>query len=275
MSQSASTGVNYVFGGDTNERTRLLEQAADLQSETDLLLDALGDLKGARVIDIGCGPIGILDLLSQRVGPSGKVVGLEREPRFVAMAEGVIKDRDLRNVSIVSGDAFRSGVEPGSFDLVHERLVLINLPAASQPQLVAEMTALARPGGIVATESWDRASFVCYPIHPSWDLMEVAYRDAVRATNGDGTTGRTLPSLLRSAGLSDVRTKVHVRAAEVGDPRRTHRLGILDVAKPRILALGRFTELEFDQHRRALAKHLADPDTLLIDQLFVQAWGRK
>lgn len=178
-------------------------------------------------------------------------------------------------MSIVSGDAFRSGVEPGSFDLVHERLVLINLPAASQPQLVAEMTALARPGGIVATESWDRASFVCHPIHPSWDLMEVAYRDAVRATNGDGTTGRTLPSLLRSAGLSDVRTKVHVRAAEVGDPRRTHRLGILDVAKPRILALGRFTELEFDQHRRALAEHLADPDTLLIDQLFVQAWGRK
>lgn len=214
MSQSNSTGVNYVFGGDTNELTRLLEQAADLQPEADLLLDALGDLKGARVIDIGCGPIGILDLLSQRVGPSGKVVGLEREPRFVAMAEGMIKDRNLRNVSIVSGDAFRSGVEPGSFDLVHERLVLINLPAANQQQLVAEMTVLARPGGIVATESWDRASLVCHPAHPSWDLMEIAYRDAVRATNGDGTTGRTLPSLLRSARLSDVRTKVHVRAAE-------------------------------------------------------------
>jgi hypothetical protein len=28
-------------------------------------------------------------------------------------------------------------------------------------------------------------------------------------------------------------------------------------------------------HREAIARHLADPDTLLIDQLFVQAWGRR
>ena len=95
------------------------------------------------------------------------------------------------------------------------------------------------------------------------------------ATAGDGTSGRTLPWLLRSAGVAEVRAKVHVRAVEVGDRRRTHRLGILDVAKARILAAGRLGEAEFDAHRAALAEHLADPGTLLIDQLFVQAWGAK
>jgi hypothetical protein len=105
--------------------------------------------------------------------------------------------------------------------------------------------------------------------------MNDAYREAVRATNGDGTSGRTLPWLLRTAGVTGIRTKVHVRAVEIGDLRRTHRLGILDVTKNMILATGRLSEAEFNEHRAALAAHLADPDTLLIDQLFVQAWGRR
>ena len=67
----------------------------------------------------------------------------------------------------------------------------------------------------------------------------------------------------------------HVRAVDIGDRHRTHRLGILNVSKDKILATGRLSEPEFDKHRTALAQHLADPDTLLIDELFVQAWGQR
>ena len=275
MSIIQTAAADYVFGGDHNELVRLIAQAADLRPDSEWLLNEIPVREGSRVADLGCGPIGILDLLSQRVGPTGKVVGIEREPRFVAMAEAEIAKRGLHNTSVALGDAFAPQLERGSFDLVHERLVLINMPIANQLHLVSEMATLARSGGIVATESWDRASHVCYPNHPSWDVLNSAYRDAVRATNGDGTTGRTLPSLLLSAGLSDIQTKVHVRAVEIGDPRRTHRLGILEVAKLKILGLGRVSEAEFDKHRSALADHLNDPNTLLIDQLFVQAWGTK
>ena len=105
--------------------------------------------------------------------------------------------------------------------------------------------------------------------------MTDAYREALRPTNGDFTVGRTLPSLLRSAGLEGVQVKVHVRAVEIGDRRRKHRLNLLEVTKAKILALGRLSEAEFEAHRRALVAHLADPDTLLIHQLFVQAWGKR
>ncbi|TDH58310.1 methyltransferase domain-containing protein [Dankookia rubra] len=263
----------YVFGGERDELERLLGQAEDLKPESSWLLDQIGVDRGWRAADIGCGPIGILDMLSERVGPEGAVVGVEREPRFAAMARAEVGQRSLRNVSIVEGDMLAAGLEEGSFDLVHERLVLINVPQSNQHSIVAAMLRLTRPGGILAVESWDRASHVCYPEHPAWRILNDAYREAVRATNGDGTSGRTLPWLLRSAGVTDVRTKVHVRAVEVSDRRRTHRLGILDVAKAKILAAGRLSETEFDAHRTSLAEHLADPDTLLIDQLFVQAWG--
>lgn len=271
----AARSADYVFGGDRNELERLLGQAEDLRPESTWLLDAVGVTPGSRAADIGCGPIGVLDMLSERVGPGGSVVGIEREPRFAAMARDELARRGLANVAIVEGDTLAATVETGSFDLVHERLVLINLPPEDQRRILAAMRELARPGGVIATESWDRASYLCYPDHPAWHVLNDAYRDAVRATNGDGTTGRTLPSLLRAAGLEDVRTKVHVRAVDVGERRRTHRLGLLDVTKPQILATGRLTETEFDRHRHALAQHLADPTVLLIDQLFVQAWGRK
>jgi hypothetical protein len=41
------------------------------------------------------------------------------------------------------------------------------------------------------------------------------------------------------------------------------------------MALGRFSESEFEEHQKRLFRHLADPDTLVIDRLLIQAWGRK
>jgi SAM-dependent methyltransferase len=267
--------TNYVFGGDQNELDRLLGQADDLKPESSWLLDNLGIKTGWRVADIGCGPIGVLDILSERVGPTGTVIGVEREARFAEMARDQIKKRRLGNTSVVEGDLLSSHLDAGSFDLVHERLVLLNVPQSNQLSIVAQMFSLARPGGLVAVENWDRVSYVCYPEHPSWQILNEAFREAVRPTNGEGTTGRTLPWLLRQAGATDVRVKVHVRALEVGDSRRKHRLGLLDVTKAKILSTGRLSEDEFDAHRREYETLLADPDTLLIDQLFVQAWGRR
>jgi protein-L-isoaspartate O-methyltransferase len=74
---------------------------------------------------VGCGPIGIMNLLSERVGSDGVVVGVEREPRFVEMAQAEVTQRGLRNVQVINADALRTGLEKNSFDVVHERLVLI------------------------------------------------------------------------------------------------------------------------------------------------------
>jgi ubiquinone/menaquinone biosynthesis C-methylase UbiE len=271
----STKSAEYVFGGEQNELTRLLGQAEDLKPETSSLFDQIGIEEGWRVADVGCGPIGVLDMLSERVGPGGAVFGIEREPRFASMARAEIEKRGLKNVSIIEGDLHDTRLAPDSFDLVHERLVLINVPESNQHSVVGAMFRLARPGGFLAAESWDRASYICHPEHPAWQILNDAFREAVRVTNGDGTSGRTLPWLLRSAGVTDVKTKVHVRAVEVADPRRTHRLGLLDATKAKILATGRLSEAEFDVHRKALAKHLSDPETLLVDQLFIQAWGTK
>jgi ubiquinone/menaquinone biosynthesis C-methylase UbiE len=76
---------DYILGVNEDERTRLLAQAELHAPEARVLLDRVGVAPGWRTIDVGCGPLGVLDLLAERVGPTGTVVGLDRDERMLAM----------------------------------------------------------------------------------------------------------------------------------------------------------------------------------------------
>jgi SAM-dependent methyltransferase len=267
--------VPYVLGGTLTEQQRLVAQAQGLETHARLMLDRITIKPGFRTIDIGCGPIGILNLLSERVGPDGVVVGVEREPRFVDMAQTELTKRALRNVRVVKADALKTGLEKGSYDIVHERLVLINVPAASQEALLAEMLSLLRPGGTIALQEFDAASYVCYPDHPSWSILLGLWNDTFHATGGNEFIGRSLARLLRSAGAENIQMNAHVEVAQVGEYRRTHLLSLIESMHDRVLDSGRLTEAELRDHMAALSQHLADPGTTLIDKLVVQAWGQR
>jgi tRNA A58 N-methylase Trm61 len=80
------------------------------------MLDRIAINCGSRAVDFGCGPIGIMNLLSERVGSDGVVIGIEREPRFAVMASAELKARGLRNVQLVVGNALKTGLEKNSDD---------------------------------------------------------------------------------------------------------------------------------------------------------------
>jgi ubiquinone/menaquinone biosynthesis C-methylase UbiE len=270
MSEVDSTA--YIFGSTLAEQQRLIAQADEFEHQARWLLDHIGIRPGWRVIDVGCGPLGILNLLSERVGPQGEVVGLEYVPRFAGMAETEIARRSLTNVKLIQADALSSGLQRNSFDFVHERLVMINVPAPEA--ILSEMVALVRPGGVLAVQEVDDASWLCHPAHPSWDTLAAAYHTAFRANGGSLYFGRRLPGLLRSAGLQDVQCKVHVGTVPPHAYRRNHLLSLLDSLRDKVVSLGLLTDEELAVHKKSLAKHLDDPDTIVIDKLLVQAWGR-
>lgn len=265
--------ADYVLGGTEAELGRLRAQAAEYEQSAVWLLDAIGVRAGSKVLDVGCGPIGILRLLSERVGPEGQVVGLERESRFVEMARTEIERLGLTNVQVIEGDAVRSGLERESFDLVHERLVMVNVP--ERAHLLEEMLALTSPGGAVALEDIDNVSWLCYPDHPSWTALLDAFHAAFRAGGGEPFIGRRLPGLLLDAGVVDVRSRVHTELPETGQYRRTHLLSLVGSLRKRIVELGVMDDQELNDHIAALSDHLADPATLVVEKLLVQAWGRK
>ena len=265
--------TSYVFGGTHIEQQRLLDQAREFQQQAHWLLDRIGIQPGWRVIDVGCGPLGILDSLSQRVGSRGEVVGLEYVPRFAEVASAEIVRLGLTNVRVIQADALTSGLGRNSFDFAHERLVMINRP---NPQaILSEMVALVRGAGIVAVEEVDDASWLCYPSHPSWDILVEIYHTAFDRHGGNVFFGRRLPEMLRSVGLEDVQCKVHVDIVQPHGSRRKHLLSLLDSLHDKVISLGLLAENELAMHKTALELHLDDPNTLVIDKLLVQSWGRK
>jgi ubiquinone/menaquinone biosynthesis C-methylase UbiE len=263
----------YPLGGTELEERRLIKQAIDHEPRTRALLDRIGVQPGWSVVDIGCGPLGILPLLSEKVGPTGRVVGLERERHFAETARAQMARRGLRNVTVVECNALAARLERGSFDLVHERLVAINVSARAT--LLAEMLSLVRPGGVAVLQDVDNVSWICEPAHPSWDALLKAFHAVFQAQGGDPFVGRRLPQLLRGAGAEGIQVTTHVDFAMPGDPRRTHLVSLVESVREKIVAAALLSDEELREHRKALVSHLDDPATTVIDKILVQAWGHK
>jgi SAM-dependent methyltransferase len=137
----------YALGSSSGETARLQRQADELAPESSALLDRVGLRRGDSAIDLGCGPRGVLELLSDRVSPGGRVVGLDADAAHVAMASRFAADRGLSDVEIVCADARHTGLDAGSFDLVHARALLVTVPEPAE--VLAEIFRLVRPGGWV------------------------------------------------------------------------------------------------------------------------------
>ena len=76
----------YLLADQPSELERLQLQSRVWEPSGRRLLDELGEGRGARVLDVGCGAIGWLRLLSEWVGPSGKVVGMDIDDAMLVAA---------------------------------------------------------------------------------------------------------------------------------------------------------------------------------------------
>ena len=228
---------------------------------------------GARVVEIGCGPHGCLDLLAERVGPSGSVVGVERNQDTVDLARKLMNERSLTNVEVLCRDARFTELPRAAFDLATARLVLITVPEPQQ--IIAEAVALVRPGGWIAFHETDYMTHVCDP--PS-DASKRLLKLVVRYLEKNGIDqfiGRKLPRLLREAGLEDVRVNPLIHVFPPGHGRRSILLDFAENLSERILAQKLTGERELTDLKRAVRRHLDDPGTLVVSNLFFQSWGRK
>ncbi|MBV9793058.1 MAG: methyltransferase domain-containing protein [Actinobacteria bacterium] len=264
----------YALGRDPGETARLQRQSEELGPDSAALLDRVGLRAGQHAIDLGCGPRGVLDLLSERVAPGGQVTGLDADRHHVALARQFIAQRGLRGVQIVAADARRTGLAAASFDLVHARTLLINLPDPAE--VVTEMVRLARPGGWVAGLEPDLASgALCYPAHPAYTRIWELFYAAAGRHGADQLIGRRLAELYRQAGLRDVGLEARARVCPPGDSRRMIAPDLVRGLHPTIVRLGLADQAELDALDRAVRRHLADPDTVVMPHLTFLAWGRK
>jgi ubiquinone/menaquinone biosynthesis C-methylase UbiE len=263
----------YALGTSLGESARLQRQAEELAADSAVLLDRIGLRPGQHAIDLGCGPRGILDLLAERVAPAGRVVGLDADPAHAAMAAEFAAERGLSGVEIITADAKATGLPAASFDLVHARTLLVNLPAPAD--VVAEMMRLAKPGGWVASMEPDTQHALCYPPHPAFDRLCDIFTVAFRRNGADPWIGRRVPELFRQAELEDVNVEVRVQMYPPGNSRRTLRPDLVRAMRPQVLKMELASAAELDELDTAARAHLTDPHTVVMNGLLFLTWGWK
>ena len=263
----------YFLGHSPVEQRRLQQQAEELAEESGRLFDQIGLTQGSRVVEIGCGPQGCLELLSSRVGPKGSVIGVELSDHAVQLAREFLSERRIDNVEVRQGNAADTGLPRESFDLATARLVLVNIPEPEK--IVSEMAALLRPGGVVALHEADWIAHVCDPPLPAWDRLRQVLDNYAEAKGMDLYVGRRIPRLLRNAGLIEVQANPLIHIYGPDHTRRPIFLNFVNNLRDRIVAEGLISQGEFAESIASVERHLGEPETLVVSHLFIQAWGRR
>jgi len=259
--------VTYLLDLDT-ETERLRLQSRVWEPAGRRLLDLLGDGTGSRAVDIGCGAMGWLRLLSAWVGRSGSCTGTDLAPGMLAHARGFADAEGLRNVTVLDDDLFDSRLPPGGFDLVHARFQLAPLGRAAE-QLTAYRR-LLRPGGVLVLEDPDSSSWSYTPEAPRTAELIGLVRAAFRAAGGDFDAGHTAMHLLAADGLYPTSRVEQVELA-AGHPYLRLPLQFAASLRPRLEQLVPAADLD-----RLLADSAAEldrPGTSGVTFTLVQTWA--
>jgi len=194
---------NYILGHSEAEIRRLQMQAAILRPITERLLRCAGIQPGMRVLDLGSGAGDVAMLAAELVGPSGSVIGIDRNPQVLSIATQRARSRGLAYLTFqeASADTFLDKVR---FDLVVGRYVLIHQtdPAA----FLRAAAQLAKPGGTIAFHELRlRSAFHSLPQVPLWDLIDTLLRLAFSTAVPHYDAGDRLIQHFADAGLPEPR----------------------------------------------------------------------
>ena len=149
---------DYLLADRPSELERLQLQSRVWEPSGRQLLTKVGDGSGLRALDVGCGALGWLRILSEWVGPSGQVVGTDIDDGLLNAARSFLEGEGIANVELAVVDLFDSRLEPESFDLVHARYLIA--PLGRGREQVASHRRLVRPGGSLVRRSgtWARGT---------------------------------------------------------------------------------------------------------------------
>jgi SAM-dependent methyltransferase len=259
---------NYLLAKQPSELERLQLQSLVWETTGKQLLSRMGDGFGRRSLDVGCGAMGWLRILSEWVGPSGQVVGTDIDETLLNAARSFLKEEEIANVELVVDDLFETKLEPRSFDLVHARYLIAPLGRGSEQ--VSSHQRLLRPGGLLILEEWDLASWHFNPPAPAAERLIQLLSQIFAALGGEA--GRGLLELLREVGIKEPEIDAHVVALKPGHPYLRLPIQFSTALESRLLET--LNEDELASLRREVDTELSEPGRWGTTFTLIQGWGR-
>jgi ubiquinone/menaquinone biosynthesis C-methylase UbiE len=187
----------YILDGADEDLRRLVGIAHAGADMARAAFRTIGVQEGWSAIDCGCGPLGALAVMSEMVGPSGRVGGVDFNEPAVQKARSVVSSLGLSNVEVVAGDIY--DMEPtnlgGRFDVAYTRYFLMH--QADPVATLRKIAGLLRPGGwLIAQEALRTPP---PRSHPDLDALGVYWELVYQLLDRAGVPFGSVEDLPRSA----------------------------------------------------------------------------
>ena len=145
-----------------------------------------------RVLDVGAGGGTIARWFARHVAPSGSVLAVDLDPRFIMAL-------DEPNLEAQQMDVFADDFPRDSFDVVHARCLLEHLPERIRG--LERLIGAACPGGLVVI--CDFGGELGGPLYPTPDdlLAQEVFLAVVNEAGWDHTWAPTIAEHMRQFGL--------------------------------------------------------------------------
>jgi ubiquinone/menaquinone biosynthesis C-methylase UbiE len=190
----------YVHARDAKEYQRLRDQARMWQEATEHVLAAVGLGPGMSCLDVGSGPGAVMRLMAARVGPQGRVPGLEIDAALGAEALKDLRREGGAAFEQITADLLKLEAPAGApFDLTFCRLLLMHMrdPVA----ILEKMSAWTKPGGVVVAQEFDFGAIAVEPTCPAMGEFNRVFEGVFRRHGRNMRAGRQLPAQFEAAGL--------------------------------------------------------------------------
>jgi SAM-dependent methyltransferase len=264
---------SYVHARDAEEYLRLRDQAAMWQSATEALLDKIGLKPGMSCLDVGSGPGSVMRLMADRVGPSGRVTGLEIDGKLGAQALADLKaeggaDFRLVETSVSEADA----IDGAPFDLTYCRLFLMHM---QDPVAVLEkMLAWTKPGGVLAAQEFDFGAIAIEPLCPAMGEFNRLFEGVFRGQGRNLRAGRQLPAQFEAAGIgAPDGTTAEVKYIPLSD-MAAMLIGVYQGLFASAFDLGIADHARAEAFKQDMAEAAADGRYYCLTPILIGAWKR-
>jgi ubiquinone/menaquinone biosynthesis C-methylase UbiE len=264
----------YIMGTTDDEYERLRRQARMFERFAVAAFDRIQLGQGMSCLDVGCGPGEVMRLMAERVGSSGRVVGIDVDDRIAAQALNDLRSKGYAQCSIVTADLYTlEQTLHDVFDVVYARLLVQHLddPLAGLTQMYRRV----KPGGqLVIQDMYLPAIDSDSPTILLREMRSIV--DGVWGKAGkDARVGVNLPGHFIRAGIgvpdgTDAATDLVPMRDAVGMITSVYK-SVLPLA----LKLGVTTEERSKQFFAEAADATRDETSYTLMPLIISVWKKK
>lgn len=265
----------YIFdnaGQPTGQRFSGLEALFD--SWTRQHLAARGIQPDWNCLEVGGGSGSIAAWIAGQLGPSGQLLVTDIDPRFLE----TVAELRRPNIEIRRHDIGADPLPEQTFDLIHERLVLIHVPG--RDEALRTMVAALKPGGWLVVEDFasglhDRS----FPSEHSYDpelvglvqKMFGSMYQRMAARSSDPTLGRSLYQRLHKLGLCEVGSEGYLSIWQGGSAGSRVDRANFEQLRDEFVGAGLVTNQEVDR----VLEMFDDPAFAFSTPIMMTAWGQR